>query len=78
MFCQKYPKHRVKMVYCVLYMQMRGKFYTFRRNGSKKFLYILPSACFATFPAIARAKSSSVHAMSGHQKVAKTALKKKN
>ena len=53
---------------------MRGKLYTFRRNGSKKFLYILPSACFATFPAIARAKSSSVHAMSGHQKVAKSAL----
>ena len=53
---------------------MRGKFYTFRRNGSKKFLYILPSACFATFPAVARAKSPAAHAMSGHQKVAKTAL----
>ena len=55
-------------------MQRRGKFYTFRRNGSNKFLYILPSVCFATFPAIARAKSSAAHAMSGHQKVAKTAL----
>ena len=62
------------MVYYVLYMQMRGKLYTFGRNGSNKFLYILPSACFATFPAAARAKSSAAHAMSGHQKVAKTAL----
>ena len=53
---------------------MRGKLYTFGRNGSNKFLHILPSACFATFPAAARAKSSAAHAMSGHQKVAKTAL----
>ena len=66
------------MVYYVLYMQMRGKLYTFGRNGSNKFLHILPSACFATSPAAARAKSSAAHAMSGHQKVAKTALKKKN
>ena len=60
---------------------MRGKLYTFGRNGSNKLLYILPSAWFATFPAVARAKSSSAHvvfAMSGHQKVAKTALAKKN
>ena len=53
---------------------MRGKLYTFGRNGSNKFLHILPSACFATSPAAARAKSSAAHAMSGHQKVAKTAL----
>ena len=68
------------MVYYVLSMQMRGKLYTFGRNGSNKLLYILPSAWFATFPAVARAKSSSAHvvfAMSGHQKVAKTALAKK-
>ena len=56
------------MVYYVLYMQMRGKLYTFGRNGSNKFLYILPSACFATFPAVARAKSPAAYAMSGHQK----------
>ena len=53
---------------------MRGKLYTFGRNGSNKLLYILPSAWFATFPAVARAKSSAAHAMSGHQKVAKSAL----
>ena len=53
---------------------MRGKLYTFGRNGSNKFLYILPSVCFATFLAVARAKSSAAHAMSGHQKVANTAL----
>ena len=53
---------------------MRGKLYTSGRNGSNKFPYMLPSVCFATFPAIARAKSSAAHAMSGHQKVAKTAL----
>ena len=51
---------------------MRGKFYTSGRNGSNKVLYILPSVCFATFLAIARAKSSAAHAMSGHQKVANT------
>ena len=45
------------MVYYVLYMQMRGKLYTFGRNGANEFLYILPSVCFATSPAIARAKS---------------------
>jgi hypothetical protein len=44
------------MVYYVLYMQMRGKLYTSRRNGSNKVLYILPSACFATFLAVVRAK----------------------
>ena len=53
---------------------MRGKLYTFGRNGSNKVLYILPSVCFATFLAVVRAKSSAAHAMSGHQKVAKTAL----
>jgi len=37
-------------------MQMRGKFYTFRRNGSNKFLYILPSVCCPTFLAVVRAK----------------------
>ena len=58
----------------IYYMQMRGKLYTFGRNGSNKLLYILPSAWFATFPAVARAKSSAAHAMSGHQKVANTAL----
>ena len=53
---------------------MRGKLYTFGRNGSNKFLYILPPVCFETFPAAVRAKSSAAHAMSGHQKVAKSAL----
>ena len=53
---------------------MRGKLYTFGRNGFNKFLYTLPSVCFATFLAVVRAKSSAVHAMSGHQKVAKPAL----
>ena len=53
---------------------MRGKMYTFGRNGSNKVLYILPSVCFATFLAVARAKSSAAHAMSGHQKVAKNKL----
>ena len=53
---------------------MRGKLYTFGRNGSNKFLCLLPSVCFATFLAVVRAKSSAAHAMSGHQKVAKTAL----
>ena len=53
---------------------MSGKLYTFGRNGSNKFLYILPPVCFATFLAVVRAKSSAAHDMSGHQKVAKTAL----
>ena len=53
---------------------MRGTLYTFGRNGSNKFLYSLPPVCFATFPAVVRAKSSAAHAMSDHQKVAKTAL----
>ena len=55
-------------------MQMRGKLYTFGRNGSNKFLYLLPPVCFTTFPAVVRAKSFAAHVMPGHQKVVKTAL----
>ena len=62
------------MVYYVLCMQMRGTLYTFGRNGSNKSQYVLSPVCFATFPAVVWAKLPAAHAMSGHQKVVKTAL----